>query len=105
MPSKKYRQYLNSGWDSSTYLHHKLNNQYPKDYIKNRLTQVSFQDYTIQVPMILGSKGGPRRKFGYPPCPNRWSSSSYHLNKTFRTGMVKVYPPYNQYRILPKYNK
>lgn len=102
MPSKKYRQYLNSGWDSSTYLQQKLDDQYPRDYTKNKLTKVSFQDYSIKVPIIFPNISVPRRKYGYPPCPNRWSSSTYHLNNTFRTGMVKVYPKYNQFMLIPK---
>ena len=102
MPSKKYRQYLNSGWDSSTYLQQKLDDQYPRDYTRNKLTKVSFQDYSIKVPIIFPSINAPRRKYGYPPCPNRWSSSTYHLNYTFKTGMVKVYPKYNQYMLIPK---
>lgn len=104
MPSEKYKKYLNSGWDSSTYLQQKLQDQYPGDYVKNRLTRVSFQKNLIKVPLISSSFTVPRRSSGYPPCPSRWSTSTYHLNKTFKTGMVKVYPHYNQSMLIPRFN-
>lgn len=82
------------GLDSSTLLNQNLINNFGSEYINNRLTNVRLTNQLIKVPMIQYFPLQPTRKRGYPPCPNRWRESTYHLNQTFRTGMIYVPPVY-----------
>ena len=82
---KNLIKFLNTGSSSSTYLEQNLLNKYPKDYNKNKLTQVSFIYKTIKVPFI-----NKKNIYGnYLDC-NLSSKSNYHLNSTLKTKFIKT---------------
>ncbi len=96
--SKRRKKFWNYGLDSSSLLSQNLIDEFGDTYIKRNLTHAKFNKERIIVPMIQYFPLQPTRKMSYPPFPNPWRKSTYHLIEPFRTGMIYV-PPVYAYRL------
>lgn len=89
---KKVNKYWEYGLSSSELHNQNMVNNRRAEYTKNKITQATLVDDVRIVPSIIPLTN--KNKLSHKPNSNTWKKSTYHLNQTFRTGMVKLQPVY-----------
>lgn len=89
---KKIKKYWENGLSSSELHNQNMVDKYKSDYTKNKTTQAILVDDVRIVPSIIPLSN--HNVLSHRHSQNAWKKSTYHLNQTFRTGMVKLPPVY-----------
>lgn len=84
------KKYWENGQSASQAHEQRMVDTYKSEYTTNKLTQVSLVNNVRIVPSIIPLSNHNVLSHNY--CQNAWKTSTYHLNNTHRTGMVKLPP-------------